>query len=189
MPDFLRRHHGFLPALVAPLLLHQAATAQSRGDKDLAAISAYTLTMPKYRQYLAASINLAKAAADNPDLAKSAEGSGNLSIDQLVAKYDGVPPVKNAITRSGLSLREFALLQGAMMQTGMAYGIMKQYKISKDSAVKTAKVNPANIDFYAKNEAEITRLAKEAEAQAPKTKDKDADETGEAGEEKADSGQ
>ena len=45
----------------------------------------------------------------------------------------------------------------------MAYGLMKQLNISKDSVIRTAKVSPANLDFYANNEAEITWLAKAAD--------------------------
>jgi hypothetical protein len=58
-----------------------------------------------------------------------------------------------------------------------------------DSVVQKANVSRANYEFYQKNEAEIGRLAKEAEARAPKMPDEDEgdeagydDAEGEAGE-------
>jgi hypothetical protein len=160
MSDRPRRGHAILLALLAPFALAQPAAAQAAG-KDLAEISAYTLTMPKYKQYIAATQNLTDAAAANPE--STVEGPAG-SIDDIVTKISAIPPAKNAITSAGLTVRDFLVMQGALMQTGMAYAMMKEYNISKDSVVKTAKVNPANLDFYANNEAEIKRLAEEAGA-------------------------
>jgi hypothetical protein len=42
-----------------------------------------------------------------------------------------------------------------------------------DSVAQKASVSRANLEFYQKNEAEIGRLAKEAEARAPKLPDDD----------------
>jgi hypothetical protein len=161
MSDRPRRGHAIFLALFAPFALAQPVAAQA-ADKDLAEISAYTLTMPKYQQYLAATQNLTEAAAANPE--STMEGPGSASIDEIVAKISAIPPAKSAITSAGLTVRDFVLMQGALLQTGMAYGMMKQFNISKDSVVRTAKVNPANLDFYANNEAEIKRLAEEADA-------------------------
>jgi hypothetical protein len=56
------------------------------------------------------------------------------------------------------------LTQGAVLQAGIAYGMMKQLKISPDSAMKAFGMSRANLEFVGKNEAEITRFMKEAEA-------------------------
>jgi hypothetical protein len=160
MSDRLQRCRAILLASFALVALARPAVAQV-ADTDLAAISAYTLTMPKYKQYLAATQNLTEAAAANPDATMEGEGG---SIDDIVARISAIPPAKAAITSAGLTVRDFVLTQGALLQTGMAYGMMKEYKIPKDSIVKTAKVNPANLDFYTTNEAEIKRLAEEAGA-------------------------
>jgi hypothetical protein len=61
------------------------------------------------------------------------------------------------------------LTQWALIQTGMAYAMTKGSGASRDEVVNQAGVSKANLEFYAKNEAEINRLAKEAEARAPKT--------------------
>jgi hypothetical protein len=95
------------------------------------------------------------------------ENSGDLPLDQLVARYNAVPVVKSAITAAGMTPRDFALAQGAFLQAGMSYGLMKQLKLSPDSVIKTTGVSRANLDFFRVNEVEITRLNKELEAQMP----------------------
>src|SRR5215210_3944478 len=155
-------------ALALPWLVPAPAAAQKPGDKDLKAISAYTLTMPKYKQFMAAMLNLGKAAQRDPKLAETFHDSGNLTIDQMVARFSAVPPAKQAIADAGLTSREFAVAQGAMLQAGMSYGLMKQLKLSPDSVSKTTGVSKANLDFMQKNEAEIERMGKEMEAQMPR---------------------
>ena len=108
----------------------------------------------------------------------------DLSIDQLTARYNSVPSVKAAITKAGMTPRELALAQGAFLQAGMSYGLMKQLKLSPDSVVKATGVSRANLEFFRANEAEINRLSQEMEAQMPKKQpsdEADAADTGEDG--------
>ena len=51
----------------------------------------------------------------------------------------------------------------------MAYAMTKDGKMAPDEVVQKAGVSRANLEFYQKNEAEIGRLAKEAETRAPKS--------------------
>lgn len=161
---------GLALSLAAP-----AVSAQSQADADLKAVSAYTLTMPKYKQFLDATVNLANAAVKNPQLAQGLEGVGNKSVAEQVKALEGVPQIRGAITSTGLTTRDFVLTQGALLQAGMAHVLTKDAKMSPDSVVKTAGVSRANLDFYQKNEAEIGRLAKEAEARSPKLPDDEDD--------------
>ena len=41
-------------------------SAQASADRDLKAYSSYRLTMPKYKKYLAAMVNMAQAGSRNP---------------------------------------------------------------------------------------------------------------------------
>ena len=165
---------------VVALSFAAPAAAQSQAGADLKAISAYTLTMPKYQQYLDASVNVAAAAAKNPALAAKFEGFGNKSLSEQVDVMEGLPPIRSAITATGLTTRDYVLTQGALLQAGMAYAMTKGTGMSVDSVVKTAGVSRANLEFYQKNEAEIVRLGKEAEARAPKQAEADdADEPAE----------
>jgi hypothetical protein len=173
-----------LAVLVLPLAA-PAAWAQSQADADLKAISGYTLTIPRYKQYLDASVNLANVAAKNPQLGQRLDGFGNKSLAEQVKLLEGVPQVRGAITATGLTTRDYVLTQGALLQAGMAYALTKGGSLPPDSVIKKSGVSRANLEFYQKNEAEIARLAKEAEAKAPKLPDDQETGEGEAGEEDA----
>lgn len=169
------RGRGFQLAVLALSLTAPAASAQSQDDADLKAVSAYTLTMPKYKQYLDATLNLANAAAKNPQLTDHLDGLGNKSLAEQVKLLEGTPPVRGAIAAAGLTPRDFVLTQGAMLQAGMAYALIKDANLPPDSAIKKAGVSRANLEFFQKNEAELGRLAKEVEAKAPKLPDDDGE--------------
>jgi hypothetical protein len=134
--------------------------------------------MPKYKQFMNAMLNLGKAAQRDSTIGGALEDSGNLTLDQSVARIEAVPAARKAIAQAGLTPREFTLAQGAMLQGGMAYGLMKQYHLTADSIVKATGVSRANLEFFRANEAELERMGKAMEAQMPK--DQLTDEAGEA---------
>jgi hypothetical protein len=164
--------------LACAVLVPAAAAAQSQGERDLAVVTKYTLTMPKYKQYLDAMVNIGLAAAKDSTQFSGLENSGELSLDQQIAQYDKIPAVRRALGSAGMSTRDFVLTQYALLQTGMAYGMMKQMKLTPDSVAKATKVSRTNLDFYAANEAELTRLGKEAEARVPKPARGESDDEG-----------
>ena len=168
------RSRATIMALAFPCLLAVPALAQQSGDKDLKEISAYTWTMPKYQQLMTAMVNLGKAAQRDPKLTDSLEGSGNLTIDQAAARYGAVPPVKQALADAGMTPRQYAVAQGAWLQSAMSYGVMKQYKLTADSVSKTTGVSKANLEFFRTHEAEIERMGNEVKAAMPKDADEDA---------------
>ncbi len=180
MPDLssrLRAHAARLAVVALPFAAAPAA-GQSQADADLKAISAYTLTMPRYKQYLDASVNVATAASKDPSLPPKFENFGNKSLSEQVKLMDGLPQIRSAITATGLTTRDYVLTQGALLQAGMAYAMTKGTGMSVDSVVRSSGVSRGNIEFYQKNEAEIGRLAKEAEARAPKLPDADDEDDG-----------
>ena len=179
MPSRSRRVCTHALAVMA-LSLPAAAEAQ-QSDADLKAVSATTLTMPKYKQYLDATVNLANVAAKNPGLAEGMKDGEEKSIDQQVRALERNPQVKAAVTSTGLSTRDYVLTQWALLQTGMAYAMTKQTGASQEDMIKQAGVSKANMDFYAQNEAEINKLAEEAKARAPALADEEdaGDDTGE----------
>jgi hypothetical protein len=158
-------------ALAVMALSVPAAVEAQQSDADLKAVSATTLTMPKYKQYLDATVNLANAAAKNPGIAEGMQGSGEKSIAQQVETLESNPQVKAAITSTGLSTRDYVLTQWALLQTGMAYAMTKGTGASQDDMIKKGGVSKANMDFYAQNEAEINRLAEAAKARTPDVPD------------------
>jgi hypothetical protein len=158
-----------------------AATEAQQSEADLKAVSATTLTMPKYKQYLDATVNLANVAANDPSLAEGMKDGGEKSIDEQVRMFERNPQVKAAVTSTGLSTREYVLTQWALLQTGMAYAMTKQAGASQEGMIKQAGVSKANMEFYAQNEAEINKLAEEAKTRAPAMADDEesGDDTGE----------
>jgi hypothetical protein len=158
-------------AITAMALTLWAAVVQAQSDPDLKAVSTTTLTMPKYKQYLDASVNLATVAAKNPGIGEDMKGSGEKSIAAQIKALEGNPQIRGAINSAGLTTRDYVLTQWALIQTGMAYAMTKGSGVSQEEVVKKAGVSKANLDFYAKNEAEITRLGKEAETRAPKVQE------------------
>jgi len=86
---------------------HAGPGAQSQANRDVKAVNAYTLTIPRYKQFLAA----------------------------------------------GLTTRDFLLIQAALLQAGLTYGLIKEGTITRESAIKSAKISAANLDFYQQNEA------------------------------------
>jgi hypothetical protein len=161
-------------ALTVMALSLPAAAVEAQSDADLRAVSATTLTMPKYKQYLDATVNLANVAANNPGIGEGMKGAAEQSIAEQVKTLEGNAQVRGAITSTGLTTKDYVLTQWALLQAGMAYAMTKGAGASQDEVIKKAGVSQANLDFYAKNETEINRLAKEAHARAPKLPD-DAD--------------
>ena len=156
-------------ALAVPCLLAVPVSAQQKAATgDLREISAYTFTMPKFKRLMTAMLNLGKAVQADSSMVVKLDDMSNLSVDQSVARYAAVPAAKRAIADAGLTPREYVVAQGAMLQAGMSYAIMKQYKLTADSVSKTTGVSKANLEFFRANEAEIERIGKEMEALAPK---------------------
>jgi hypothetical protein len=167
MMTSLALRSAFSLMLAAPFTI-STASAQAADDKDSKAVSSYTLTMPKYKKLMQAMVNIGKAAQKDTALASAIEDSGNKSLDQMTAALNAKPPIRNAITSAGLTSREFAVAELALLQAGMSYGLMKQYKLTADSVHKATGVSMANLEFYRTNEAEIEKLTKQMEAQMPK---------------------
>ena len=97
------RNRAFALAIALPCLLTSTASGQKQVDKDLKVISAYTFTMPKYRQLMAAMVNMGKISLRDSKVAESMEDTENLSLDQTIAQYSAIPPVA-LDTESGVSL-------------------------------------------------------------------------------------
>lgn len=150
-----------------------AAAAEAQSSADLEAIGATTLTMPKYKQYLDATVNLAIVIVKNPKVGAGMEGMGEKTIAEQVKLLEVQPQVRGAISATGLTTRDYVLTQWALLQAGMAYAMTKGSGVSQDEIAKKAGVSKANLDFYAKNEAEISRLAAEAKARTPRLPDDD----------------
>jgi hypothetical protein len=165
-----------LPTLLNPSL----ASAQKDEDPDSKAYSSYTLTMPKFRKYVAASVNLANAGQRNPEVKKALQTVLDASLDEAVAHFNRVPEASRAVADAGLTPREFILIFGVSVGAKMANHMVTKEGMAPAAAAEDAGVTQAQLDFYRKNEMEIVRLEKEAEAKAPSLKVGRTQETGAA---------
>lgn len=167
MPSPVLRSGALLLAVLCSSLSNPTPALTQEDDPDTKAYYGYQLTMPKYKKYVAAMVNLINASERAPAVDQALETSFNSSIDEAVAHLNRVPEARRGLTDAGLTARDFVLTQGAFVQAGVAYGMIKEQGVSPDSALNIMQVSPANLDFFRKNKAEIERLTKEAEAKAP----------------------
>lgn len=145
-------------------------------ESDLADVTNYRLSMDKIDKYIAAQKNIgAKAASMTPAQREALQARNddssdpNATLNDMVARIEKEPMMVSAIRDAGLSPREFTMITISMMQTGMAAAVLKMRPSdNQDSLIREMKANAENIKFYNANEAEITRKAKEVEAEMKK---------------------
>jgi predicted RNase H-like nuclease (RuvC/YqgF family) len=83
------------------------------------------------------------------------------SLAEMEQAINKMPVFARALSREGLSAREFSRFMMAMLQAGMAYGF-SQGKV--DYAKLPPGINPANVKFVAEHQAELNAMQKEFEA-------------------------
>ncbi|HEY8257796.1 MAG TPA: hypothetical protein VIG08_09075 [Gemmatimonadales bacterium] len=159
----IRLHAAWIVFLVVPV----AAAAQS--PEDLKAYGDYTLNIENYQQYLDAALNLANVAVMDTELAKRLNVMAAQPLAEQVKQLNGNPEARGAIAKTGLTTRDFVLVQGAAFQTGKAHSLVKSGKLSMDNAIKRPGVSRANLEFFQKNEARISRLVQDYVSRKPKT--------------------
>jgi hypothetical protein len=149
-----------------------AAAPGSSADADLRDVSQYELTMDKMDKYFAATRNMGLAMKDmTPEqrerLKNSGGGDANTSLDDYAALMEREPVARDAISRAGLSTREFALLTMAYLQAGMADAVLQMRPDIKnaDSIAHEMKANPANIRFVRDNKTVLETKFKALEAE------------------------
>ena len=150
-----------------------ASGGSSGADGDLKDIASYRLTMDKIDKFYAAQRNLAIKAKGMTPAEREAMESGNAagadanaSLDDIVRRIDGAPPMRDAIRDAGLSSREYVMVMMAAMQSGMAASVIKMRpKDDPDSLAREMKASPENIRFMQEHEAELTQKQKAMEAE------------------------
>lgn len=95
---------------------------------------------------------------DDDDDAEEAIAGPSQTLSDMVQRLDKVPGVAAAIRRAGLSTREFATMQLALLQASLTYGIMKAS--GRTTLPASVDVNPDNIKFVQQHEADIERVMK-----------------------------
>ena len=147
------RHRVAGLLIVAAALGFADLAAASESDKR--EISGYALTEAGLGKFTQATQNLAAvpgacARGDTDD-----GGSGDESLDQLVARLNAVPGAQAAIQSAGMTTREYIVFMWSMMESGLSAWAVKQ------NGKLPPGVQQANVDFYNKHEAAMAALGEQ----------------------------
>lgn len=137
---------------------------------DQAVILNYRLTPDVIDRTIKANENLAAFLKANPQFAQQLEGQGDQddahSLQQMVDRIDGIPPMKDAIASAGLSTRDWVLTTTTTIGTSIAFGM--QQMLAKSGAKGSAKPLPpsvlANVQYYGAHQDQMTRLVQSMKA-------------------------
>ena len=147
------RHSSRILPAIAALALMLPAFAQAQVDRDTQEISNYVLTdagLARYKQAAQALGALRKQVSANCD---DDDDSNPQSIDQLVAKFNSHAGAKAALQGAGMTTREYIVFSMSIFQTGMA-----SWALSQPGGKLPPGVSMANVNFYRKNEAAMSKL-------------------------------
>ncbi len=165
-----------LARAIRHLVLGAAAVATAAGSADAQSspderdIAAYTLTMPAMRKAGAATERMLELVLRDEGLARELETlaleedeSDAQSIADIVAAYDRMPKLKGAITGTGLSVREYVVMQLAMMQAAIVVGFQDPENSGKAITIPDG-VSKANVAFVRANWDELQRMSARMQA-------------------------
>src|SRR5262245_13358908 len=120
-------------------------------DDDTREISNYVLSESGLAKFTQATQNL--AAVPGACAREDDEDSDSQSLDEMVAKVNGVPGAQAAIQSAGMTTREYLVFSWSIIQTGMA-----AWALSQPGGKLPPDVSQANVDFYKKHEAELAAI-------------------------------
>ena len=128
-----------------------AAAAASTGD--------FELDMAKVDRFVAATRQLAAAERADSTL-DSAMNASTEDTAAYIARLESTPALREAITRGGMTTREYAQTSEALVATLMALGA-QEAGLLKDLPAELA---PQHLDFVRAHRAELERKLQAADA-------------------------
>ena len=147
----------------------------SDAEADLRELADYELNMEDLQKYTVAQLNILRVsqgmdeeteAGDDADAVDdTAPGRDPNSLDGMTERVESIPEMRKAVEDAGLDAREYATIALTYMTSAMATGMVKMGQ-SVDSVANAMKVNPDNIQFILKHEAQIARLMDDVKIQA-----------------------
>jgi hypothetical protein len=140
-------------------------------NADLKEVHKFELTEKRLDQYAQALRNMEEAVEKNPEMAKENDSVGaNASIDEMVAGFEKIPPIKKSVESAGMTTREFVLFQMALFSAAMGHYVVEQ------GQKLPAEISPEHVKFYKAHQAKFEALKKEWEAMDKKMKANESDE-------------
>lgn len=140
--------------------LKEALAAPVTGPVNVQAVGNYQLTMDGIRKLVRVGQNLAELQARRPELADSAR-LGGFDPNAMYEKINSIPEVRDAVTRAGMSPREYSVAMTALLQAVMVHQ-MRERGMTMPQQVP---VNEANVDFVDEHLDEIQQIARSATEQ------------------------
>lgn len=136
------------------------ADVEVAGPVSPEAIGAYRLTMERIRTLRQASLNLAALQREHPEL-RQAMQIQTPDPNRVYERLNSIPEARDAVSRAGVSTRDYAIGMGALMQAMIVHQVRKQGM----NPPAQASINEANVEFIAQNETEVVKLLSSAAAQ------------------------
>ncbi|HET8622594.1 MAG TPA: hypothetical protein VFM14_03455 [Gemmatimonadales bacterium] len=168
------RSAGFVVAttIVMGFSLGEAVPAEAQGNwsaADEAALKGYTLTMDKVRRATQVMIEFDRLEESRPDLADDDEEIK--SIDQMVSRINAVPEAKAALTKHGVTTRDYVLTLLTSTHAGAA-----AFMEENGQPVAGIPVSKAQTEFYKAHKAEIDQLNAQRKAASDSEDSEDSEE-------------
>ncbi|MBW3572257.1 MAG: hypothetical protein KY467_14240 [Gemmatimonadetes bacterium] len=148
---------GMSPARAAEVA---AAAPPPEGPVSLEALKNYRLTLPRLRTLVQAGQNIAALQARRPELRDSMR-IPTMDPNLLYQKLNGIPAVREAVTRAGMTPREYALATAALIQATMVHELRRRGENPQ------GEFNEANVQFVTENMDEIQSIMRSAGAATP----------------------
>ncbi|MBM2853882.1 MAG: hypothetical protein HW417_810 [Steroidobacteraceae bacterium] len=145
---------------VLALALSLAGPSQAQVSRDTQEINSYVLTDAGLAHYAKAAEALKRLADKMPSDCDDSDDSDATTIDQMVAKMNAVPGARAAIQSAGMTTREYFVFTMSIFQTGMA-----SWALTQPGGKLPPGVSMANVNFYHKNEAAMSRLGGASESE------------------------
>jgi hypothetical protein len=159
-----RRNADYIVRLVLAILALSScrSEASDRLDAYLApgtvgrAGYEYRLSMPELAKWYAILHELEDSSASNVSFHVKVDFPADGTLDSQIRVVDGIPALKNAVRRAGLSSREYVALTAALVGAAAASTVADT--VPGRNAPKN--VHPSNLAFLRKHAAEVEALAR-----------------------------
>jgi hypothetical protein len=132
--------------------LREVLAAPVTGPVNVQTLGNYQLTMEGVRKLVRVGQNLAELQARRPELADSARLQA-FDPNAMYEKINSIPDLRDAVTRAGMSPREYSLAMAALVQAVVVYQMRER------GTSPPVPVNEANVEFVDEHWDEIQQLA------------------------------
>jgi hypothetical protein len=151
-----------LDSAMTPQKAAEVAKAPVQGPVNVDVLEDFELTMPRVRQMIRASQNLAQLQERRPELRDSMT-IRTMDPNLLYQRINSIPEARDAVAQAGLTPQGYATATAALLQGIMVLEMEKAGRKPPPGI----QYNEENVDFVAEHIQEIMQLMQEAGARMP----------------------